>query len=70
MVAVAGEAHEAIKDCFRNRAAQEARTVVEEWKESQVYPYEGEATTRIEQAERQGTRCRATGMSREVRTVC
>jgi len=53
MVVVADEAQEAIKEYFRNRAAQEARTVVEEWKESQVYPYEGEATTRIEQAERQ-----------------
>jgi hypothetical protein len=53
MIAVADEAQEAIREYFRNRAAQEARTVVEEWKESQVYPYEGEATTRIEQAERQ-----------------
>jgi hypothetical protein len=53
MIAVADEAQEAVKAYFRSRAAQEARTVVEEWKESQVYPYEGEATTRIEQAERQ-----------------
>ena len=53
IVRTADEAQEAIKDYFRNRAAQEARTVVEEWKDSQVYPYEGEATTRIEQAERQ-----------------
>jgi hypothetical protein len=53
VVAVADEAQVAIKDHFRNRAAQEARTVVEEWKESQIYPYEGEPTTRIEQAERQ-----------------
>ncbi|HTW24458.1 MAG TPA: ATP-binding protein [Candidatus Baltobacteraceae bacterium] len=53
MVAVADEAQEAIREYFRKRAAQEARTVVEEWKESQIYPYEGEATTRIEEAERQ-----------------
>ncbi len=53
MVAVADEAQDAIRDYFRNRAAQEARTVVEEWKESQVYPFEGEATSKIEQAERQ-----------------
>ena len=53
MVTVADEAQDAIRDYFRHRAAQEARTVVEEWKESQVYPYEGEATTKIEQAERQ-----------------
>lgn len=53
LVTVADEAQEAIREYFRNRAAQEAKTVVEEWKESQIYPYEGEATTRIEQAERQ-----------------
>lgn len=53
VVTIADEAQDAIKDYFRNRAAQEARTVVAEWKESQVYPYEGEATTRIEEAERQ-----------------
>ena len=53
VVRMADEAQEAIKAYFRGRAAQEARTVVEEWKVSQVYPYEGEATTRIEEAERQ-----------------
>jgi len=53
MVAVADEAQKAIREYFRKRAVQEARTVVEEWKESQIYPYEGEATTRIEEAERQ-----------------
>ncbi|OPY85487.1 MAG: DNA mismatch repair protein [Syntrophorhabdus sp. PtaU1.Bin153] len=47
------EARQAIKDYFRDRAAQEARTVVEAWKEEKVYPYEGEATTQIEQVERQ-----------------
>lgn len=50
---VAVDAQDAIRDYFRERAAQEARSVVDEWKTSQVYPYEGEATTRIEQAERQ-----------------
>ncbi len=53
MVAVADEAQKAIREYFRKRAAMEARTVVEEWKETQIYPYEGEATTRIEEAERQ-----------------
>jgi histidine kinase/DNA gyrase B/HSP90-like ATPase len=51
--AVADEAQEAIRSYFRTRAAQEARTVVAEWKDSQIYPYEGEATTKIEEAERQ-----------------
>jgi hypothetical protein len=53
IIPVTDEAQGAIKDYFRNRAAQEARTVVEEWKESRVYPYEGEAATLIEKAERQ-----------------
>jgi len=47
------EAQQAIKDYFRIRTAQEARTVVEEWKQEKVYPYEGEAVTRVEQVERQ-----------------
>ena len=53
VVTVADKAQEAIKEYFLNRAAKEAQTVVEEWKESEVYPYAGEATTRIEEAERQ-----------------
>jgi hypothetical protein len=53
VVRVADDAQEAIKDYFRDRAAQEARTVVQEWKQEQVYPYQGEATTRVEQVERQ-----------------
>lgn len=52
IVSMCDEAQEAIKDYFRDRAAQEARTVVQEWKQEQVYPYEGEATTPIEEAER------------------
>ncbi len=53
VVRMADDAQEAIKDYFRNRAAQEARTVVQEWKQEQVYPYQGEAMTRVEQVERQ-----------------
>jgi hypothetical protein len=53
IVRVVDEAQQTIKDYFRNRTAQEARTVVEEWKEEKVYPYEGEAVTHIEQVERQ-----------------
>lgn len=51
--AAANESQQAIKDHFRNRAAQEARTVVNEWKEEQIYPYDGEAKTRVEEVERQ-----------------
>ncbi len=53
IVVVIDEAQQAIKDYFRNRAAQEAETLVEEWKEEKVYPYEGEAATCVEQVERQ-----------------
>lgn len=46
-------ARAAIKDYFRDRAAARARTVVEEWKAAEIYPFEGEASTPIETAERQ-----------------
>ncbi len=53
MEKVIAEAQTAIKDYFRTRAAKEASSVVQEWKESRVYPYEGEAASRIEEVERQ-----------------
>lgn len=53
IVAVVDEAQEAIKNYFRNRAAQEAQNVVREWKQEQVYPYEGEPVTKVEEVERQ-----------------
>jgi hypothetical protein len=42
-----------IKEYFRERAAERARVVVEEWKTEKIYPFKGEATTPIERAERQ-----------------
>lgn len=42
-----------IKDYFRNRAAEKARTVVEVWKADEVYPYVGEPQSTVEKAERQ-----------------
>jgi hypothetical protein len=42
-----------IKDHFRNRAAERARTVVDEWKAENVYPFQGEPAGPIERAERQ-----------------
>jgi hypothetical protein len=51
--AVVEEARDKIKDHFRERASERARTIVDEWKASQVYPFEGEPTTVIERAERQ-----------------
>jgi len=47
------EAQQSIKDYFRERAASEAKTLVDEWKEEKVYPYSGVATTPVEIVERQ-----------------
>ena len=46
------EARQCIKTYFRNRAAERARHVVEEWKADDVYPFKGEANSPIEAAER------------------
>ena len=43
----------AIKDYFRERAAERAQTVVDAWKAADVYPYRGEPQTPVERAERQ-----------------
>jgi Histidine kinase-, DNA gyrase B-, and HSP90-like ATPase len=47
------EARAAIKDYFRDRAAAQARSLVDEWKEADVYPYRGEPEGPLERAERQ-----------------
>jgi hypothetical protein len=47
------QARFAIKDYFRERAAERAQTVVDEWKAADVYPYRGEPQTTVEKAERQ-----------------
>ena len=46
------EARQTIKAHFQDRAAERARTVVDEWKAEKIYPYKGEAASRIEEAER------------------
>ena len=53
LVASIDEARAKIKELFRNRAAERAKIVVEQWKESNIYPYEGEPVTHLEQAARQ-----------------
>ena len=45
-------AQQSVKVYFRDRAAERARTVVEAWKSERVYPYEGEAKSLLEDAER------------------
>lgn len=47
------EARNRIKAIFRDRASERAKIVVEDWKSQEVYPYQGEAATQIERAERQ-----------------
>jgi hypothetical protein len=42
-----------LKEHFRGRAAEAAAEIVEEWKEEDVYPYEGQPHNIIEEAERQ-----------------
>lgn len=47
------QARQAIKTYFRERAAERAQSVVDEWKAADVYPYRGEPQTTVEKAERQ-----------------
>lgn len=46
-------ARHAIKEYFRERAAERAQTVVDAWKAADIYPYRGEPQTVVEKAERQ-----------------
>jgi hypothetical protein len=46
------EAQEAIKNYFRARSAEDASTIVEGWKNENVYPFVGEAKSVIEKVER------------------
>jgi hypothetical protein len=52
LAAAIEEAQQTIKEYFRDRSAEQARAVVEEWKAENIYPYEGEARSPLEQAER------------------
>lgn len=44
---------EKLKDHFRNRATEAAVNVVKDWKQQQIYPYEGNPKDVIEQTKRQ-----------------
>jgi hypothetical protein len=46
------EAKRKIKELFRERAAARAKVVVDDWKEKNLYPFEGEPASHLEQAER------------------
>jgi hypothetical protein len=47
------EAQQKIKEHFLERAAQEASSFVQEWKDEQIYPYQGEPANQVEKVERQ-----------------
>lgn len=53
MKAAVDEAQRAITSNFRERAAEEAKTVVDEWKSAEIYPYVGEPKSTVETVERQ-----------------
>lgn len=48
-----GLAKEKIKKYFRDQEAEKAATLVEQWKEENIYPYSSETTNIVEQVERQ-----------------
>ncbi|MGE0743435.1 MAG: ATP-binding protein [Hyphomonadaceae bacterium] len=47
------EAKQVLRDHFRRRAEEEARGLVDQWKEEKVYPYRGDPQTPVEEVERQ-----------------
>lgn len=47
------KAKDLLRDHFRERTAEKAGHLVEEWKKQQVYPYEGEPTDIVARTERQ-----------------
>lgn len=47
------EGYEKLKSHFKEKAALDAMTVVEEWKKDNIYPYQGNATNTIDVVERQ-----------------
>jgi hypothetical protein len=46
-------AKEVMRDHFRNRAAEKAAGLVQEWRNEKIYPYEGEPASFVEKAERE-----------------
>lgn len=52
-ISLVGLAKPKLKEYFRKRAAEDAAGLVREWKNSKVYPYEGEPEDVIEQVERE-----------------
>ena len=53
IIQIIDSAKKKLKQHFRSRAAEAAVEIVEEWKEEEVYPFEGQPRNVIEEAERQ-----------------
>jgi hypothetical protein len=51
--AVMETAKEQMRSHFRSRAAEEAKNLIQEWKEKKIYPYEGEPADDVEEVERE-----------------
>src|SRR5262249_49581049 len=50
---VLGAAKDTMRDHFRRRASEKAAGLVEEWQRENVYPYQGQPSNAVEEAERQ-----------------
>ena len=50
---ILGTAKEVLRSHFRRRASERAAGLVEEWRREAVYPYQGDASSVVEEAERQ-----------------
>lgn len=53
LTAAIGSAKEAIKTFHRERGAEKAQTVVERWKDEQIYPYKNDPQNLVEKIERE-----------------
>jgi hypothetical protein len=53
IAALLAQARIVVRDHFRNRSAEDARDLVKQWKESDVYPYVGQPKDEVERVERQ-----------------
>jgi hypothetical protein len=53
LTALVSASREKLKDHFLRRAAEEAKTLVDDWKKDRIYPYEGEPANVVERTERQ-----------------
>ena len=50
---ILNSAKETLRQHFRRRSSERAASLVEEWRRDNVYPYQGEAVTPVQEAERQ-----------------